>query len=60
MDAIGHWVFTAELEEIPKGKQRCFTVGSRSVILCRIYADVYAVKNECPHLKNSAASYRVL
>lgn len=56
---IDTWTFVANLDDIPKGKKRCFTAGEHSVIVCRIYDEVYIVKNLCPHQKQPMADGRL-
>lgn len=50
----------ANAEDIPKGKKRCFSVGDKSVIICRVYDKVFAVKNLCPHLNQPLADGRLM
>lgn len=53
------WTYVAPLDDVPKGRKRCFTVGEDSVIVCRVYDEVYIVKNLCPHQKQPLADGRL-
>ena len=53
------WTYVASLDEIPKGKKRSFAVGKDSVIVCRVYDEVYIVKNLCPHMNQPLAEGRM-
>ena len=44
------WSFVANLIDLPNGKQRCARAAGESVIVCRVYGEVFVVKNYCPHL----------
>ncbi len=39
----------ATLDEVPENGNRAFAVGTRSVLLCRTSAGVFAVENMCSH-----------
>ncbi|WP_439533862.1 Rieske (2Fe-2S) protein [Polymorphobacter sp.] len=39
----------APLDEIPENGNRAFPIGTRSVLICRSSAGVFAVENMCSH-----------
>jgi nitrite reductase/ring-hydroxylating ferredoxin subunit len=47
---LTEWSFVVDLEGVPKGKQRCVNLGEASLIVCRVYDEVYVLQNHCPHL----------
>ena len=43
------WQRVAALSEIPNGGFKCVDVEGVSLLICRLYADAYALINNCPH-----------
>jgi len=53
------WVYIADVDDIPKGGKKCVTVMDISILLCRVYTDIFAVRNHCPHLGKSMEGGRL-
>lgn len=59
-ESLHDWVFVAKLDDVPKGKKRCFTIGDASVVVCRVYAETFVLKNLCPHLNQPLGEGRLV
>ena len=44
------WRYIAPLDAVPRGGMREFEVGGLSILVCRVYSELFAVRNQCPHL----------
>lgn len=53
------WHYVAPLDSVPPGGKRCFEIAGISIIICRIYNDLFAVRDLCPHLGESLAEGRL-
>ena len=53
------FVFVARVEDIPAGKNRCFDVEDRGVLLCAFKSGMKVVENLCSHEKKSIEGGRL-
>lgn len=58
--SVNTWTFVAKVDDVPRGKKRCFNVADTSVIVCRIYDQVYVLKNLCPHRQQPLGDGRLI
>ncbi len=48
-DRAADWRRVATLNEITNGGFKCIEVDGFHLLICRVYSDVYALINNCPH-----------
>ena len=53
------FVFVAREDDVPAGKNRCFEVEGRGVLLCSFHSGMKAVENICSHEKISLEGGRL-
>ena len=53
------FVFVARVEDVPAGKNRCFEVEGRGVLLCAFQSGMKAVENLCSHEKKGVEGGRL-
>lgn len=52
------WSLLGNLDDFPNGGKRNISVGETDIIVCRVYSDIYAFRNQCPHLNKPLAAGR--
>jgi len=47
---MGEWVHALQSEQLVEGKAAAVKIGGESIVLARVDGQIFALRNECPHL----------